>query len=465
MTDFEQSFQGTLCRLLMYSPFSFNLLVGMDTVPTESIDTMGVQVKNGRIRLMYNPNFFMSLEEGERTFVLIHEMMHVLLHHCTHRCSSDICRAYKENVAMDLAINCLIVEETGIKIPRFKKDMFGHRKGEIQSLLPSMFGFKDGLSFEQYMDLLDKKYPDVSIRFVPKGSQGDSSEKIDSAQAGGNAQSGSNAKTASNAEDGGNTESGDNDFDALNQRSGAGARKVQIDVEIDGDCGIGKITKGRIDDKHGKEYDEDAYIDDFVRNVVENIERNHSWGCLGNHAVEMVKKAQEQPLNWGDILRLKLGPFLSYQKEQSRRRWNKHYGKPFLGYTTKCVEPVAVYADTSGSVGSADLSRFIVEIERIANYTGVYLWSFDCDVKDPNEYTLFTRRSIDEIQFKGRGGTRFSPVFEHAREKNFSQVVVLTDGYAENIDPKQTEGMEVIWIITKDGCTTGKPGTVIKINR
>jgi len=418
MTDFEQCFQGTLCRLLMYSPFSFNLLVGMDTVPADDIDTMGVIVKNGRIYLKYNPAFFMSLEEGERTYVLIHEMMHVLLHHCTHRSSSDIRRAYKENVAMDLAINCMITEETGIKIPRFKEDCDLHKKGEAMSLMPFMFGFKDGLSFEQYLELLDQKYPDVSICFIPKGGLGAPGEAGDS-----------------------------------------------LDAEIDGDCPLGKITKGRIDAKHGEGYDEDPFLDDYVRNVVETIERNHSWGHLGGNAIEMVKKAQEQPLNWGDILRLKLGPFLSYQKEQSRRRWNKHYGKPFLGYTTKCVEPVAVYADTSGSVGSADLSRFICEIERIANYTGVYLWSFDCNVIDPNENVLFTRRTIDSIEFKGRGGTCFSPIFEHARARQFSQVVVLTDGFAEKITPEQVEGMEVVWVLTKGGEKSGKPGTVIEMDR
>lgn len=412
MTDIEKSFQGTLCRLLLYSPFSFNLLVGMDLVPFEKMDTMGVQVKNGRISLRYNPDFFMSLEEGERNYVLIHEMMHVLLHHCTHRCSNDLRRAYKENVAMDLAINSLIAEEVGVTIPRFREDVGNRKKGEIMSLLPNMFGFKNGLSFEQYLDLLDGMYPDSSIQFgIDDGEAGDGVE------------------------------------------------------DVDGNCPIGRITKGRISPMHGEGYDEDAYIDDFVRNVVENIERNHSWGHLSENAIEIVKKAQEQPLNWGDILRLKLGPFLSYQKEQSRRRWNRHYGKPFLGYTTKCVEPVAVYADTSGSVASMDLSRFIAEIERIANYTGVYLWSFDTDVQDPDENVLFTRRLIEEIKFRGRGGTYFAPIFEHAKKKGFSQVVVLTDGFADTVSSKQVEGLDVVWVITKNGETGGKPGTVIEMNQ
>lgn len=411
MTEVEETFQSTMCRLLLYSPFSFNMLVGMVQEPSESIETLGVRVKNGRITLGYNPKFFASLEESERTFVLIHEMMHVLLHHCTHRSSGDLRRARKENVAMDLAINCMIPEEVGVKMPRFKEDVGDKKKGEILGLLPSMFGFKDGLSYEQYLALLDKKFPDDTIILIPMQGDGD--------------QDGS--------------------------------------MVISEKCPLGKIIKHRIDESHGEGYDEDAFIDDYVRNVVENIERNHNWGHLGANAIEMVKKAQEQPLNWGDILRLKLGPFLSFQKEPSRRRWNKHYGKPFLGNTTKSVEPVAVYADTSGSVGSADLSRFIVEIERIANYTGVYLWSFDTDVKDPDEEVLFTRRSIDSIEFKGRGGTCFAPVFEHARSKQISQVVVLTDGFADAVSQEQIEGLDVIWVITKGGSKQDKAGTVIEM--
>lgn len=430
--EIEQSFQSTLCRLLLYSPFSFNMLVGMVQQPTSTIETLGVSVKQGRITLAYNPTFFESLEEAERTFVLIHEMMHVLLHHCTHRTSGDARRAYKENVAMDLAINSLITEEVGVKMPRFKEDVGTKKKGEILGLLPSMFSFKDGLSYEQYMDLLDKKFPDESIVFEKPTEKG--------------------------GVDGDDSKEG-NDGENDNDSEGGTGRK-----EISEKCPLGKITKHRIDPAHGEGYDEDAFIDDYVRNVVENIERNHTWGHMGAHAVEMVKKAQEQPLNWGDILHLKIGPFLSFQKQPSRRRWNRHYGKPFLGNTTKSVEPVAVYADTSGSVGSADLSRFIVEIERIANYTGVYLWSFDTDVKDPDDEVLFTRRSIDSIEFKGRGGTYFAPVFEHARKKNISQVVVLTDGFADTVTAEQIDGMEVIWVITKGGSKDGKPGTVIEMN-
>lgn len=436
MTEIEEEFDKAVCLLAVNSPPSFHLLSRMLKEPSDAIETMGVMVKNGTINLRYNPEFFKSLSISERAFVLIHEMLHVLLHHCTHRSSNDRARAYKENVAMDLAINCMIAEEPGISIPRFKKDEGKRKAGEVSALLPEMFGFPNLRSFEEYMSMLDAKYPDKHIKFVIK-------------------------KKDVNGSDGSNVN---------NQNSGAnsnnGNENAEGDIEIwdiDADCPIGKITKGRIAMDHGNGFDEDPFIDDMIRNAVENINRNNMWGRMGGGAVELIKKAQEQPLNWADILRLKIGPFVSFEKQPSRRRWNKHYGKPFLGQTTKSVEPVAVYADTSGSVGSADLSRFIVEIERIAHYSTVFFWSFDTDIKDPDEYVSFSRQTIDTIEFKGRGGTCFTPIFEHAKRKNISKIVILTDGYAEEIPTSMVEGMDVIWVITPKGNTKGKPGTVIEM--
>lgn len=416
--NIDELITGTICRLSLYSPSSFHMLVGMERIATTRIETMGVSVKNGSITLRYNPEFAESLTEAERSFVLIHEMMHVLLHHCTHRSSSDRARHYKENVAMDLAVNTLIPEGSGVQIPRFKEDNEQHKAGDYMALLPKQFDFPERLSFEQYLSLLDDKYPNQSISFLVCGD-GDVND--------------------------------DNDMDG------------ESVYRIDPNCQLGKDVGDRISNDHGDGYNEDPFVDDMIRNAVEHIERNHMWGNMGGESIELVKKAQEQPLRWGEILRFEAGNFVSFQREQTRRRWNKHYGKPFLGTTLRSVEPVAVYADTSASVQIDDLSRFVTEIERIAYYTGVYLWSFDWDIKDPDSMNVFNRRGINAIEFKGRGGTSFSPIFEHVKKKMIKKVVILTDGEAESIDPEQTDGLDVIWVITKGGCTQGKPGVVIQM--
>jgi len=423
MTEVEEFFDKAVCLLAIHSPASFHVLSRIQKYVDEKVETMGVCVKSGRIYLAYNPEFFGKLEVAERSYVLIHEMMHVLLHHCTHRSSSDRARAYKENVAMDLAVNSLIPEEQGITIPKYKDDSKGWKKGDVMSLLPSQFGFPPMLSFEEYLALLDEKYPDSKISFIARVVASNMSGK------------------------------GDESMD----EEGNG------NLVIDPNCPLGKITHDRISADHDKGFDEDPFFDDMIRSMVETIERNKQWGSMSGGAIENVKKAQEQPINWSDFLRLKLGSFISFEKQPSRRRWNKHYGKPFLGTTTKSLEPVAVYADTSGSVGTDDLSRFVLEIERIAHYATVFFWSFDSEIQNPDEAEIFSRRVIDSISFKGRGGTCFAPIFEHARERQISQVVILTDGCADVVSPNQVEGMDVVWAITPGGNKNGKPGTVIEM--
>lgn len=424
MVSIDQLFEEVRNLLSVNCPMVFHLLVRIFTQATKQVDTAAMSVHNGRIELLYNEEFLAKLTKAERSFVLVHEVMHLMLHHCTLRTSHDRARHYIENVAMDLAINTLIREDDYIKLPRAKEDSEFAKKDEITALVPEQFGFPPMLSYEQYLDLLEQKFPPKKIAFVFKDKDGNIIGGAD-----------------------GDPEDAD------------------IVVEIDPNCDLGKITYGKISPKHGEQYSEDPFVDDFIRNEIENITRNKLWGNTPGDVVENILKAQIQPLDWGDILHLELGHFISFDKIPSRRRWNKHFGKPFLGVTTKSVEPVGVYVDTSGSVGNADLSRFIVEIERIAHYTTVLMWSFDTQIYDPEEAIVFSRRDISSIEFKGRGGTCFKPIFEHAKKHEIHKVVVLTDGYADEIPASDIEGMEVIWAITPGGNLEGKAGTVIEMKR
>ncbi|MCQ2124295.1 MAG: VWA-like domain-containing protein [Fibrobacter sp.] len=433
MTDeeFEKSFDGTICRLMINCPLVFNMLVGMEKIEDPHIETMGVSVRNGAVSLRYNRSFVEPLDERERNFCLMHEMMHVMLHHCTHRRSENKAYAYIDNVAMDLAINCMIPNDQFTNMPVFKESKFGKRAGDPAGLLPSQFDFPEKLSYEQYKDLLIRKYDlnDPSqVSFMGDDSGGSSGNGTGDGSGNGNSS--------------GSGENGD---------------------DIDENCALGQITKGRISADHGEEYDEDPVLDDIIADMIEEATRNNTWGNIGYDAIEIVKAAQARTLNWGNLLRLYAGDFISPDKTPTRRRWNKHYGKPFLGTVTKFTEPVAVYVDTSGSVDIDSLSRFVSEIERIAYYTGVYLWSFDTTVKEPDSKVVFTRGAIGEIKFIGRGGTDFEDCFNHARKYGYSQLVIMTDGFACDVDPKSADGMDVVWVITKNGNPIGKPGRVVEM--
>jgi predicted metal-dependent peptidase len=449
---------------------------------------MGIRVWDGQIELRYNNKYVDSCLKEERNYLLIHEMMHVLMHHCTWRQSSDDRLKYIDNVAMDLEINSMIHEDSFIKRPKFKEDVGIRKKGEDCGVFPYMFGFKDGLSYEQYRALLLAQFPPKSIQFiVDDGSgsgdgqgQGNGDQQDSNGQ--GNQQQQQGGGQGKNQGNGQGGTGGDEDSEGSDKQQqgggsgsdggqGGGQQSEQQQkgsakrpkTRIDPNCPLGKITSGRVSTDHGKDYNEDTYADDWIRSEVERIQRNNLWGNTPGGTVAKILKAQEQPLDWAGLLRLEAGRFISFEKVYTRRRWDKHFGKPFLGYTMKSVEPVAVYADTSASVGNSDLSRFVVEIERIAHYTQVMLYCFDTNIKNPEEPILFSREAIDGIEFKGRGGTSFTPIFEHAKAHEIHQVVMLTDGFAEAISEEEIGDCSVIWVITKGGNQQGKPGVVVEM--
>ena len=107
-----------------------------------SIDTAAT---DGR-RLLYNPDFVLSLPREERIGLLAHEVMHCVLKHFARRGERELGKA---NIAMDLAINPLLID-AGFQLPAC-------------GLFPGQGDYKDlpsGLSFEEYFARLPAKQPD-----------------------------------------------------------------------------------------------------------------------------------------------------------------------------------------------------------------------------------------------------------------------------------------------------------------
>lgn len=68
---------------------------------------------NGKV-LGFNPGFFMSLDQEERIFVLLHEVLHVAYMHMMRLLDHDPC---KWNIAADHVINLKLIE-SGYKMPK-----------------------------------------------------------------------------------------------------------------------------------------------------------------------------------------------------------------------------------------------------------------------------------------------------------------------------------------------------------
>lgn len=120
----------------------------------------GISVKGGDITLYYDPETLKEniSSEAQLAAVLLHEICHVILNHCTTR-SGD--RTPLDNVAADLAIHGLYPF-----IPKVLKN----------GLVPGEGSFKDfppNLSKEEYLDLLKKHEFKVKYIYVysPDGQE------------------------------------------------------------------------------------------------------------------------------------------------------------------------------------------------------------------------------------------------------------------------------------------------------
>ena len=66
-----------LIRLMFNEPFYSHIFRSVKFIKTESIPTAGVLVKDGEIRMWWNPRFLASLTDDEIQGLLIHECWHI----------------------------------------------------------------------------------------------------------------------------------------------------------------------------------------------------------------------------------------------------------------------------------------------------------------------------------------------------------------------------------------------------
>lgn len=149
-------------RLLMDEPFFAALSRRIEKVPTEALPTAGMRLDdNGNFTLLYNPEYFSTLEVDEMTDVLKHEFYHVIFEHVTGRLpEKTVTKLW--NFATDLAINSHLKNlPEGCLIPG---------EGQFEE-------FPKKLSAEKYHSLLKKKMKDEEDS--GPGNSGESLEDIE----------------------------------------------------------------------------------------------------------------------------------------------------------------------------------------------------------------------------------------------------------------------------------------------
>ena len=398
----------------MEDRFVHSFLMIMLKRESKRIKTMAVRVENASIILSYNTKFVDSLTDKELRGVIKHEIYHIVFHHCTHRSSEDPKEHSMDNKAADLAINCLIKITSSTELPE-------------GVLFPSMYGFPEKLSREQYLSLLREK--------EEKEKENKNKGKGDQSSGGSN----------SSSDDG---EDQDDDEDQDGQSNGS-------DDEND-DYGDGK--GGSFDSHEG--WEESSIADEIIRNKIAQISKtSNGWGNMPGDLQAMILAAQTPQIPWTKYLRYYLGQLVSSQNESTFKRPNRRFGYPYSGTKRKHLDTKLVAIDTSGSISDDDLQQFLAEINKLQEINPVDLVLFDTDIQyGPKS---FSKKHVS-FDFKGRGGTHFQPVIDLAVQKKYSSLIILTDGHADSPE-KPAFVKDTLWVITENGKKPVEWGNFVQI--
>lgn len=168
-------------------------------------------------------------------------------------------------------------------------------------------------------------------------------------------------------------------------------------------------------------------------------------------------KIKPQIFNWKAYFRRVIGNLITSELYLTKMRPSRRFPDS-RGVKFKRKPHVLVGVDTSGSISDEELEDFFSEI--------YYLWKsgvkvtiaqIDTKIEHIEEYNGKFNKEI-----YGRGGTEFTDLINYynERKKDFSTLVIFTDGYVSLNLPPFRNG---VWVITKTGAHKDYPGTTIYI--
>jgi predicted metal-dependent peptidase len=204
-----------------------------------------------------------------------------------------------------------------------------------------------------------------------------------------------------------------------------------IDDHMDGE-GEGDGESGRPSKMSQEERDQ--LRQEIKENIINAAKQAQAAGqSIPENVARMVDNLVEPKMPWRELIQSMLTSTVktdySYMRP-SRRGW--HIDAILPSQTPGEEIDITVAIDTSGSIGTKELSVFLSEIQGIMDSFDGYkikVFSFDTGVHNPAEYTSENLDSIADYVPGGGGGTDFDAIFDYLKEEGIvpNRLIVFTD--------------------------------------
>lgn len=386
-------------KLIIEEPFYGSLSMRLEFVKNNRIPAMSV---DGRYQF-YNSQWVSEQSVKKLTFVLAHEVSHLVLQHHLRREGRDF-KIW--NQACDYAVNSELLD--------------GGWELSKDCLYNSMF---KGMSAEQaYASLINEQ---------GKEQQGKQE---------GQPQPGS-------GEGPGSQRPGEEPADA------SGQAKADPNLQNTEQSGSGQAPapeeQGLVMEPMN-EQDHNAGAEAWNQAVVQAAEQAKKAGNLPGNIARKVQNILRPPRSWKEELRHFFRTIAIDETNYSR--FNRRYIDLELylpSMMSESMGSLVLAIDTSGSIDEQALAVFIQEMETIlqeVNCSEIHMMA--CDTAVVGEVaTSYDQQMPPEFKVAGGGGTRFKPVFEKVYELGLNPdlLVYFTDMCCYQARSLEDPGYEVVW--------------------
>ena len=392
MTDKKTTFDLNehTYRLLESEPFFASLSRRINKKMTTAIPTAGVRITDeGQFEMVYNPQFFESLTQKERSGVLKHEFYHLIFDHVTGRLPPEG-MSKMWNIATDLAINSHLMDE----LPE-------------AGCFPSREPFQDypvGQSAEFYFKMLKE---DKQFNQEPQDGDGEGGEGQGDGQGQGSGLP-----------------------DSLDDHSGWG-----------GDADMDEETKQAM-----REVAEQR-LKEAMKEAVNDINSSgRGWGSIGASTRKAIQDFITPKVDWRKVLRYFIKTSQRSNKRSTPRRINKRFPYIHSGKRVTRHAKIAISIDQSGSVSDDMLALFFSELSALAKYAEFTIIPFDTDV-DESKVWVWKKGKKYTFERVLCGGTNFDAPTQYVNERQFDGHIILTDMEAPKPRPSKCQRM---WATTPE---------------
>lgn len=398
-------------RILCNHGFYGLLLMHM----TYTIDESATTAYTDGLRIAFGPDFLENLSDSELDFVMMHEIMHVVLQHCSRGASFE---PERYNIAADIVVNSNLLLENNMNLSSITLQKYGE----------SMHVAPDGIEGHKYTT--EQVYEMVKS---PKGKP---------VPMPGSVNNGLNGEPQNDLV-GGIT-------------LGRAEHKI---AEIEGEIAIW--------DDHtrwGMYEDDDTLRDVWVKRFEDAVEAisirdpSNQRGTLPAFAQRIFEELKKPQTDWrtilNDFIQEEVNDY-SFSPPDRRFSDNPFYLPDFNEKDDK-VEKILFMIDTSGSMTDEMITAAYSEIKgAIDQFNGKlagWLGFFDAAIIEPQPFA--SEDEFRTIRPAGGGGTDFQIIFEyvqqHMQDDLPVSIIILTDGFAPFPKEHLAFGIPVLWLINNE---------------